>query len=74
MLHSPHSLTIKMKGAIFLTALTAISAFNAGMRSPAMKLRSLRMAGSDEYTVAILGDLHLDPRYLDDQEQGGKIR
>ena len=70
MLHSPHSLTIKMKGAIFLTALTAVSAFNAGMRSPAMKLRSLRMAGSDEYTVAILGDLHLDPRYLDDHMVG----
>ena len=58
-----------MKGAIFLTALTAVSAFNAGMRSPAMKLRSLRMA-SDEYTVAILGDLHLDPRYLEDHMVG----
>ena len=58
-----------MKGAIFLTALTAVSAFTAPMRSPAMKLRSLRMA-SDEYTVAILGDLHLDPRYLEDHMVG----
>jgi len=34
------------------------------------KIGSLRMASKDEFTIAILGDLHLDPRYMDDHIKG----
>jgi len=52
---------------LFLSAITAVSAFNIG-RAPAARMRSLRM--SDDFTVAILGDLHLDPRYMEDHIAG----
>lgn len=32
--------------------------------------RFLRMIGNDEFTIGILGDLHLDPRYMDDHIKG----
>ena len=58
-----------MKCFLLLSALSTVSAFSAIGHSPAMKLRSMRMS-SDEYTVAILGDLHLDPRYMEDHIAG----
>lgn len=32
-------------------------------------MKSLRMS-SDEFAVAVLGDLHLDPRFMDDHLKG----
>lgn len=48
----------------------AAEAFSLG-RAPGKihSLRSLRMS-DDEYTIAILGDLHLDPRFMDDHIEG----
>lgn len=36
---------------------------------PALRTRGLRMS-DDEYTIAILGDLHIDPRFMDDHLEG----
>ena len=51
-------------GFLLVSALAAVSGFSVSVRSPAARMRSLRMS-SEDYTVAILGDLHLDPRYMD---------
>ena len=57
-----------MKGFLLVSALAAVSGFSVSVRSPAARMRSLRMS-SDDYTVAILGDLHLDPRYMEVRAQ-----
>jgi hypothetical protein len=45
-------------------------------RASFLRTTSLRMnmvgPSNDEYTVAILGDLHLDPRFMDDHIDGQK--
>jgi hypothetical protein len=38
-------------------------------RAPTRSFVPLRMS-ADEFTVAVLGDLHLDPRKMEDYEQG----
>ena len=39
------------------------------------RLPSFKMAAQDhEFTVAILGDLHLDPRYMEDHVNGKNAR
>ena len=56
------------KFLLAVTCLSAVSAFtmksNMNLRASSVR-RSLKMS-NDEYTIAILGDLHLDPRYMDD--------
>lgn len=47
-----------------------VAGFQALARVPS-RLPVLRMAAKDhEFTVAILGDLHLDPRYMEDHVNG----
>jgi len=53
------------------TVSTAAFALNSGIRAPRMAARAAPvMATSDEFTLAILGDLHLDPRDLDHSFEG----
>ena len=49
----------------------ATNAFTLGHKytSRSSSMRSLRMS-DDEYTIGILGDLHLDPRFMDDHLEG----
>lgn len=47
---------------------TAVSAFAPVSRFG--KPGALRMASSDEFTVGILGDLHIDPRKMEDYVTG----
>lgn len=53
----------------FLLLAGTAQAFRIG-KSPVRSIRSLRMSTEDEYTVAVLGDLHLDPRYMEDHISG----
>jgi hypothetical protein len=38
--------------------------------SQTVRRRSLLQMSADEFTVGILGDLHMDPRYMEDYESG----
>mmetsp|Transcript_1056 Transcript_1056/g.1748 ORF Transcript_1056/g.1748 Transcript_1056/m.1748 type:complete len:538 (-) Transcript_1056:280-1893(-) len=40
------------------------------IRSHLRAMNSLRMSAEDEYTIGVLGDLHLDPRYMEDHYAG----
>ena len=56
---------------LFFLGLTmsCVGAFSPQLRAGLRSARtSLRM--QDEFTIAILGDLHLDPRYMADHEKG----
>eukprot|EP01035_Chromulina_nebulosa_P030670 gene30670-40777_t len=46
--------------------------FHLRRESPLFSTKSLYMGSSeyDKYTIAILGDLHLDPRFMDDHLEG----
>jgi len=50
----------------------ALAAFapHAGLRTASRTASAVSMATSDEFTLAILGDLHLDPRDLDHSYEG----
>lgn len=56
---------------LFLATVSAFQPRRAGLLFQARPTSVLaRMSLGDEYTVAILGDLHLDPRYMDDHIVG----
>ena len=49
-----------------LSSLSTSYTMNAAPRAAAPRAATAAMAAtSDEYTIAVLGDLHLDPRDLD---------
>jgi len=55
----------------FSTAALAFSASPAGqLRMTPRSAHSVSMASPDEFTVAVLGDLHMDPRDLDHSMEG----
>ena len=56
---------------IGLTCLSTVSGFmhQSGLSLRKSPVRKLKMS-SDEFTIAILGDLHLDPRFMDDHIEG----
>lgn len=55
--------------ATFPAVVTAFSAIGPAIRRPASS-SSLRMSMGDEFTVGVLGDLHIDPRKMEDYEIG----
>lgn len=58
--------------SIFSTIQLVVS-FGLRTVSPVQRgYHALRMQSNDEFTVAILGDLHLDPRYMQDHIEGQK--
>ena len=57
-----------MKLLTLLLVTTAVSGL-VTHQSSLRQFKPLRM-NSDEFTVAVLGDLHLDPRYMDDHIAG----
>ena len=57
-----------VKVLTYLLLLAPVAAFRNGINNR-RGMSSLRMS-ADEYTVAILGDLHLDPRYMEDHYTG----
>ncbi len=54
-----------LRALVCLSTAYALQIPSSLSRSP---LRALRM--SQEFTVGVLGDLHLDPRYMDDHVAG----
>lgn len=61
-------MNFNMKLAILFSAFCASAlsfSFKLNKLGLAKTTNKLRMS-SDEYTIAILGDLHLDPRFMDD--------
>eukprot|EP01041_Mallomonas_annulata_P007494 gene7494-15334_t len=58
------------KGAfVFALASVSVSAFNP-IRSIKVTRPSLMSLKMSDYTIAVLGDLHLDPRYMEDHIAG----
>lgn len=57
---------------IFILALLINSAcgFSPSFKASAFQKRSLRMTDAEDFTLAILGDLHLDPRSMEDHYTG----
>ena len=61
------------KFLLFASSVTYLNAFGLApsrLTKP-RTISNLRMS-DDEYTIAILGDLHLDPRFMDDHIEGRK--
>jgi hypothetical protein len=55
---------------VLISSLTVASAFHFAGRSPVQSFSGLKMSARDEFTIGVLGDLHLDPRDMDDHYLG----
>ena len=58
-----------MKLSLLALVVTTASAFNVPARLRSSRCH-LSMKADPDFTIAILGDLHLDPRYMDDHYKG----
>ena len=56
--------------SLFVVALSSTDAFTTSIRSPAASALRAHDLTSDAFCVGVLGDLHIDPRYMEDYETG----
>jgi hypothetical protein len=59
-----------MKSSLFLVLSSPAAMAFTPHRIASTRMSSLRKMSSDEFTVGILGDLHMDPRKMEDYETG----